>query len=288
MNPLEPMMPAPKPYLQSLLNRLGIYHRLKGSAAYDWYWSLADGRILDSREAEVTFYRSLLNGLGPGDLIFDIGANHGTKADIFLRLGARVVAVDPDLTNQNVLRQRFLQYRLRTRPVVIVGKAVSDREAMQTMWIDAPGSAKNTLSHKWVETLRDDDVRFGHKLDFAQHRQVETVTLEQLMDTYGTPFFVKIDVEGSEVNVLRGLQRPVPYLSFEVNLPQFKPEGFECIEQLQRVAADGRFNYGVDFRDGLMLESWRSAREFLQVFDRCTEESIEVFWTTTTAPPNVR
>ena len=76
------------------------------------------------------------------------------------------------------------------------------------MWIDAPGSAKNTLSRKWANTLKDDDKRFGHTLGFEQSRQVETVTIEQLIIAHGSPFFIKIDVEGHELSVLRGMRRP--------------------------------------------------------------------------------
>jgi len=269
---------ALKPYLQTLLRRVGLYQRVKASHIYDFYWRIADRRIIDDRTREVEFYRNLLKGFRNGDLIFDVGANHGYKTDIFLRLGARVVAVEPDEVNQEALKQQFLSYRLTGRPVVIVDKAVSDRNTVETMWVDAPGSAKNTLSQKWVETLRADDRRFGHSLDFAKQKEVETITLEQLITTHGLPFFVKIDVEGYEPSVLRGMRRPVPYLSFEVNLPEFKPEGLECVALLGRLAADGKFNYAADCQHGLVLERWLEQREFSQVLYACAEKSIEVFW----------
>lgn len=71
----------------------------------------------------------------------------------------------------------------------------------------------------------------------------------------GQLFFVKIDVEGYEPHVLRGLRRLVPYLSFEVNLPEFKQEGLECVEQLANIAAAGRFNYAIDCGQGLVLDN---------------------------------
>jgi FkbM family methyltransferase len=58
-------------------------------------------------------------------------------------------------------------------------------------------------------------------LEFARRKAVKTTTLEELILTHDLPFFVKIDVEGYEASVIRGLQRPVPFLSFEVNLPEF-------------------------------------------------------------------
>jgi FkbM family methyltransferase len=215
-----------------------------------------------------------------GDLVFDIGANQGYKTGIFLSLGARVVAVDPDEISQQILKQRFLMCRLKMKPLTIVGKAVSDERSTRTMWIDTPGSAKNTLSLKWAEILRADDSRFGDRLRFDHSKDVETISLEQLIATHGSPFFVKIDVEGHELSVLRGLKQPIPYLSFEVNLPEFKHEGLECIRVLGDLAADSEFAYSDDCRFGLAANRWFSRDEFLVTLESCPAASVEVFWRT--------
>jgi FkbM family methyltransferase len=269
-----------KSLAQGLLQRAGLYQRVKASHAYDLYWRVADKRLIQASRGEAEFYRHVLEGFQPGDLVFDIGANDGTKTGVFLALGARVVAVEPDERNQEILRQKFLTWRLKPKPVVIVDKAASDRETVETMWIDSPGSAMNTLSQKWVATLRADETRFGHKLDFAAKKNIHTTTLEQLMATYGVPFFIKIDVEGFEPSVLRGMTRQVPYLSFEANLPEFKPEAVECVDLLHRIAADGQFNYAATCQRGLALGRWLDAGAFLQVLHSCNERSIEVFWRT--------
>jgi FkbM family methyltransferase len=199
-------------------------------------------------------------------------------------MGARVVAADPDEANESVLRQKFLTLRLRPKPVVVVVKAVSDTEGVETMWIDAPGSTMNTLSPKWVRTLRRDETRFGSTLQFSHTRTIPTTTLDRLMEIHGIPHFVKIDVEGFEPAVLRGMKRPVPYLSFEVNLPEFRAEGLECVERLVCIDAHGAFNYAADLRRGLVLPAWLPAGEFLAVLADCQETSIEVFWSTRKPP----
>ncbi len=269
-----------KSYFQTTLKRIGLYHRLKASLVYDLYWKVVDRSVTDGASRELDFYRALLYGFRPGDLIFDVGANHGTKTGIFLKLGARVIAIEPDEVNQGILEKTFLKYRLRPKPVIIVGNAVSDTMATASMWVDEPGAAKNTLSHKWVDALRKDEGRFGHVLQFGEQKQIETTTLEQLTVVHGSPFFIKIDVEGFELNVLKGMQRPVPYLSFEVNLPEFRPEGLQCVELLGRLADNGKFNYASNCCQGLALERWLDFREFPQALNQCTEPSIEVFWKT--------
>jgi FkbM family methyltransferase len=269
-----------KAIAQGVLRRAGLYQRIKASNAYELYWRFADRRLIHRFHDEVAFYRHVLEGLAPGDLIFDVGANDGTKTAMFLKLGARVIAVEPDEYNQEIIRQKYLAWRLRPKSVVIIDKAVSDRESVQTMFVDAPGSAMNTLSPKWVATLRGDESRFGHRLDFGARKTIQTVTLEQLISTCGQPFYIKVDVEGFEVSVLRGLARRVPYLSFEANLPEFQPEAAECVHHLRGIAPDGQFNYTASCQTGLALDRWVDAPAFLDVLGNCRDRSIEVFWRT--------
>ena len=55
--------------------------------------------------------------------------------------------------------------------------------------------------------------------EWADHAVVPVTTLDALIDRYGLPAFCKIDVEGFEEAVVRGLSRPIPSVSFE-----FTPE----------------------------------------------------------------
>ena len=97
------------------------------------------------------------------------------------------------------------------------------------------------------------------------------------------PRAIKIDVEGYELHVLRGLRQPVPYLSFEVNLPEFRSEGLQCVDVLEALASEGKFNYTDDCRQGLALKQWLAPQEFSALLARCGDPSIEVFWKTNLA-----
>jgi FkbM family methyltransferase len=269
--------------VSSIFKDSSLYERLRNSRVQDLYWRARNPRLLDVRRKQVEFYGDLLRGFRTGDLIFDIGANVGEKTIAFLKLGARVVAVEPDERNQQVLRARFIKYRLSRKPVFIVGKAVSDRITVEQMWVDSPGSALNTLSQKWVDALKADKGCSHPRLDvseFAGKRNVETTTVEDLTAEYGAPFFVKIDVEGYELSVLRGLRQPVPYLSYEINLPEFRREGLECLEVLRALAPDGACNYASDISRGLSLQEWVHPQELARIIENCRESSIEVFWHT--------
>jgi FkbM family methyltransferase len=264
-----------------MLKQTSIYHRLKASFVRDLYLQTTNRHWLELRRGEVEFYRRALPGLRPGDLIFDIGANDGTKTDVFLRLGAKVVAIDPDDLNQQMIRNKFHRYRLTPKPVVVVGKAVSDECDSKTMWIDGPGSALNTLSDKWAAALKDKKQNFEGEnfgLEFAQSKVIETTTVEELIRAYGIPYFIKIDVEGYEIHVIQGMKQPVPFLSYEVNLPEFRAEGLECIKILNGLSPRGKFNYIVDCQQGLILDQWLDSTTFASILDRCTENSVEVFW----------
>jgi FkbM family methyltransferase len=263
----------------STLKRLGIYYRLKASHAYDLYWAIADKRVLEARNKEVSFYRSLVPSQDKACLFFDVGANVGFKTDVFLRLGARVLAVEPDEHNQSILQEKFLKRRLFPKPVTIIGKAVSDRVGSETMWTDGPGSPVNTLNRKWADAVanRGRDTYGNRRLRFSQRTTVETTTLEELILRYGRPAFIKIDVEGFELNVIRGLRCPVPCLSFDVYLPEFRPEGLECVKLLETLSSDGKFNYTAGCQNGFALERWLDATEFLEVL-QWYPKSIEVFW----------
>lgn len=257
--------------------------RLKSSFIRDAYWAVGHRERLELRRQEVQFYESVLAGFEKGDLIFDIGANEGAKTDVFLRLGARVVAVEPNDACSKSLEERFLEFRIHPRPVTIVNSAVSNRPGTEEMLVDGPGSAVNTLSPKWAESLKKNRATFAYKhcgLEFKQTKLVATTTIDELIAQHGVPVFVKIDVEGHELSALRGLHRPVPYLSFEVNLPEFRPEGLQCIRVLAELADTGRFNYVSDCTRGLALKEWLTANDFSIVLDGCKERSIEIFWKT--------
>jgi hypothetical protein len=58
---------------------------------------------LTALRADMEFYAQFL---GHGALCFDVGANYGVKAEVFLRLGAKVIAFEPQAECVREIRAR--------------------------------------------------------------------------------------------------------------------------------------------------------------------------------------
>jgi hypothetical protein len=72
---------------------------------------------------------------------------------------------------------------------------------------------------------------------------VQITTLDGLISKFGMPDYVKIDVEGFELEVIRGLSKRIALLSFECNLPEFLSESIEIVRTLESKFGGVRFNF---------------------------------------------
>lgn len=165
------------------------------------YWGDARRRAALDR-----WYRRFL---GPGSLAFDIGAHVGDRTACFRRLGARVVAAEP----QPALA-RFLRRRFGADPaVVLVARAVGARPGRVTLHVNEANPTVSTASTAFLRAAAGAPGWEGQR--WTRRVGVRATTLAALIRRHGTPDFIKIDVEGFEAEVLAGLRRPVPALSVE-------------------------------------------------------------------------
>jgi FkbM family methyltransferase len=193
--------------------------------------------------------------VGPGDLVFDIGAHVGNRVRAFAALGCRVVALEPQPDCARLLRTLFR----RSSQVVVVESAVAAVAGRGSLSLSERTPTVTTLSTEW-RAARERDPDFA-SVQWNRRIDVETTTLEGLIERFGVPAFIKIDVEGSEPAVLAGLGRAVASLSFEY-LPRALPEAEAC---LTRLAALGpyRFNWSIGEFNQLLSETWLDAAEML-------------------------
>ncbi|MBU0724341.1 MAG: FkbM family methyltransferase [Alphaproteobacteria bacterium] len=187
----------------------------------------------------------------PGDLAFDVGAHVGDRIWALRSLGCRVVAVEPQPAPLALLRRFY-----RNAPdVVLEGCALGAETGRADLLVSRRNPTVSSLSQDWVADA-------GQRPDFAavawdRPVSVAVDTLDRLIDRHGMPQFCKIDVEGFEAEVLRGLTRPIPVLSFEFLAARPDLAG-ACLSELSRLT-EYRFNIAYGEKLVLELPAWVDA-----------------------------
>lgn len=170
----------------------------------------------------------------PGDLVFDIGAHVGDRIAAFRRLGARVVAIEPQPALVKTLR---LLYG-RDRKVTIEAAAVGRHPGATELSLNLDNPTVSTVSTDFIAAAANAPGWQGQA--WGKRIRVPLTTIDALIARHGVPAFIKIDVEGYEAEVLAGLAQPVQALSFEFTLIQ-REIARACVERC-RALGYARFN----------------------------------------------
>lgn len=165
-----------------------------------------------------------------GDLAFDIGAHVGDRVASFRRLGARVIAVEPQPLCLRALRL----LHGRDPGVALVPAAVGEAGGRITLHVNRANPTVSTASPEFIAASAAAVGWEGQVWD--DRIEVPVVTLDELIAAHGMPQFVKIDVEGHEPAVLRGLGHRLPALSFEFTTMQ-RRLAFDCLNRLSELGS---------------------------------------------------
>ncbi len=195
-----------------------------------------------------------------GDLVFDVGAHVGDRIASFRRLGARVIAVEPQPAFARLLG---LIYG-RSRDVVIEPVAVGREIGSTRIMINPDNPTVSTASQDFVSAARD--APGWETQRWTRSLVVPVTTLDTLIARHGVPSFIKIDVEGFEAEALQGLSQPVKALSFEFTTIQ-RAIALACIDRCVTLGLS-RFNAALgesqtfaqtDWIDPVAIRRWLTA-----------------------------
>jgi len=209
-----------------------------------YYGDPARARALD------TFYARFVR---PGDVTFDIGSHVGDRIGSFRRLGARVVAVEPQPLCARAIRTIYAG----DDQVTLVEAGCGAAPGTVTLRVNSANPTVSTASPRFIAAA--DGAPGWEREVWDRELQVPVTTLDALIAGHGVPAFTKIDVEGYEDQVLAGLSRPLPALSFEFTTIA-RDVALRCLDRLVALGPHG-FDLMVGEGGRLAFERWVPAQE---------------------------
>jgi FkbM family methyltransferase len=217
----------------SALKNSAIAWQVRRTSLWTWY------RRSAAQAAEIGFYERLLSASTPGCIV-DVGANTGGKTEIFLNLASHVVAVEPDPVSADTLRKRF-----RWKAVKVRESAISSESGRIIFYRFAAGSAFNTVSVEWVQSMIDGSNHMRQRLPQPTSLEVRAETIADLEAECRPVKYLKIDTEGFEDKVLSTLTVPIPLISMEFNFPQMWDAMLACVRTLRNIDGGYLFNVAI-------------------------------------------
>jgi FkbM family methyltransferase len=195
--------------------------------------------------AEIGFYKGLIV---VGSLCFDVGANIGEKSEALLEAGARVVAFEP---NPRVWDELIARCGSSPR-WTLIRAGIGAGEGICTFFQRASSAESGMIEHWEGPTIGS--------------TEIPVISLDAAIRKYGMPAYCKIDVEGWELEVLKGLSHQIPLLSFEFHLtPDDLAKTRACLEMVGRL---GRYQVNVSPAEtpGFLSERWTPLEQCLSTF----------------------
>lgn len=142
-------------------------------------------------------------------MLFDIGANRGDATIAGLNKGYRVIALDPAPIVYAELVKNFI-YNPHVVPLRL---AVAEKSNERLEFYEAQEDGLSSLEKAW---LTDPSMPYNGKP--FRTISVNTITLDDLALEYGEPDLIKIDVEGAEWTVFKGMTKKYGTVAFEWTL----------------------------------------------------------------------
>jgi FkbM family methyltransferase len=178
-----------------------------------------------------------------------------------LELGAKVVAVEPQSECYKFLKKKY------GSKISVEKKALGDKEETKEMYISQQTNVISSFSEDWIKAVQKSG-RFKDG-NWEKKELVQLTTLDKLIGVYGIPHYIKIDVEGYEYEVLRGLTHQINLISFEFTLPEQIEKTILCLEYLNKMNNNIECNYALETNKNLewCLKQWVDVNQFREIIN---------------------
>lgn len=208
-----------------------------------------------------------------GSTAFDIGAYGGARTDMLLEAGcSTVVAVEPVFEYWLRLKEKYKGdarvHALWCAAGAEIGLGMLHIHKAQWPNGVPMDSALSSMSEEWINSVEEHPEWGLDRKDWSEEKRILVVTLDSLIESYGEPDFIKIDVEGYEKEVIRGLSKPVKALSFEFHSTLHMDWTEQAIDHLLKL---GNYEFNFDIADTMELQStsWFDKAElFWHILDK--------------------
>ncbi|HXB08845.1 MAG TPA: FkbM family methyltransferase [Puia sp.] len=238
-----------KKAIKFLLGEVNVYRlREMKNRVFPNHFVKKEMKEIEKRKA---FYAQFVK---EDDLVFDVGANIGNRVAPLLLIKARVVAVEPHDFCQKVLKLRF------GKRIDVVPMGLGEKEEVKEFYI-SDESYLSSFSKSWIDSVKKERFREN---TWDNVRKVQMTTLDKLIGKYGKPAFIKIDVEGYEMEVLKGLNSGVKMISFEYTTPEQTDRAISCVERIRSINPDIECNYSVGEGMNFEMDRFIGAEEMLK------------------------
>jgi FkbM family methyltransferase len=158
-------------------------------------------------------------------LLFDIGANIGIWAKANSSPDSQIISVEASPITFDQLSRNLSSYS----NITTLHYAVSPTSDPTVTFYHC--NTANTLSTLDKDWLSSTESRFGYCKGSITEVTVPTISIDKLIENYGIPDLLKIDVEGAENIVLQSLTKKVPLLCFEW-ASEWKEKNIQCVNHL--------------------------------------------------------
>lgn len=165
------------------------------------------------------------------DLVFDFGLHKGEDTAFYLEKGFRVVAFEANPELAQACRVRFAT-EIGAGKLIIMEGAVAPASAGDTVtFFINERSVWGTIDEDWVE--RNEKIGAASKKITAQR-----IDVEEVIRSFGMPFYMKIDIEGADQHVLEVLAS-FPYKPKYISIESSKDDFGDVVGECDRLRALG-------------------------------------------------